>query len=56
MQGVFYGIGAAVIAIIVRSAAKLVKMTLGRDRLLWLLFVVSALVTSRAASGASGSW
>src|SRR5213083_3487638 len=29
MQGVFYGIGAAVIAIIGRSAYKLVRMTLG---------------------------
>ena len=46
MQGVFYGIGAAVIAIIARSATKLLKMTLGRDRLLWLLFAVSALVTA----------
>src|SRR5213594_1415285 len=35
MQGVFYGIGAAVIAIIVRSATKLVRLTLGGDRLLW---------------------
>jgi chromate transporter len=46
MQGVFYGIGAAVIAIIARSATKLLKMTLGRDRLLWLLFVISGLVTA----------
>jgi chromate transporter len=46
MQGVFYGIGAAVIAIIVRSAAKLVRMTVGADRLLWLLFGISALVTA----------
>src|SRR5262245_52518068 len=46
MQGVFYGIGAAVIAIIARSASKLLKMTLGRDRLLWLLFAISALVTA----------
>ena len=45
MQGLFYGIGAAVIAIIVRSAVKLVKMTLGRDRLLWTIFAVSAVVT-----------
>src|SRR5205823_12113386 len=45
MQGVFYGIGAAVIAIIARSAAKLVKLTLGRDRLLWFIFLVSAIVT-----------
>ncbi|MFL5395971.1 MAG: chromate efflux transporter, partial [Myxococcales bacterium] len=45
MQGMFYGIGAAVIAIIARSAAKLVKLTLERDRLLWLIFLVSAIVT-----------
>ena len=45
MQGLFYGIGAAVIAIIARSAAKLVKLTLGRDRLLWAIWAVSAVVT-----------
>ncbi|HXQ23578.1 MAG TPA: chromate transporter [Candidatus Acidoferrales bacterium] len=46
MQGVFYGIGAAVIAIIGRSAFKLVRLTLGKDWLLWALFVVSAVVTA----------
>lgn len=46
MRGAFYGIGAAVIAIIARSAFKLVKMTLARDRLLWTLFGVSAAVTA----------
>src|SRR5215831_700389 len=46
MQGAFYGIGAAVIAIIVRSAVKLVRMTLGRDWLLWSLFAVMASVTA----------
>jgi chromate transporter len=46
MQGAFYGIGAAVIAIIARSAYKLTKSTLGQDRLLWVLFAVSALVTA----------
>jgi chromate transporter len=46
MQGVFYGIGAAVIAIIGRSAFKLVRMTLGKDRLLWALFILSAVVTA----------
>ena len=45
MQGAFYGIGAAVIAIIVRSAVKLVGMTIGKDRLLWAIFVANALVT-----------
>jgi chromate transporter len=46
MQGVFYGIGAAVIAIIGRSAYKLVRMTLATDWLLWTLFVLSAVVTA----------
>src|SRR5262245_40050828 len=43
MQSVFYGIGAAVIAIIARSALKLVKLSLGKDRLLWVLFAASAI-------------
>src|SRR6266516_796045 len=38
--------GDAVIALIARSALQLVRMTLGRDHLLWLLFVVSAVVTA----------
>jgi chromate transporter len=46
MQSVFYGIGAAVISIIARSALKLVKMTLARDRLLWAIFLVSAVSTA----------
>ena len=45
MQGVFYGVGAAVIAVIARSAVKLARMTLGKDRLLWAFFIGSALVT-----------
>jgi len=46
MQRAFYGIGAAVIAIIARSTVKLGKMTLARDRLLWAVFVVSAVTTA----------
>ena len=45
MQALFYGIGAAVIAIIARSAVKLARMTLGRDRLLWGLCALSLVVT-----------
>jgi chromate transporter len=45
MRGAFYGIGSAVIAIIGRSVYKLGKLTLGRDRLLWALFALSAVVT-----------
>ena len=50
MQGAFYGIGASVIAIIVRSAIKLVRMTLGTDLLLWLLFLANAAVTAWSES------
>ena len=46
LQGAFYGIGAAVIAIIARSAVKLVRTTMGRDRLLWALFALSAGATA----------
>jgi chromate transporter len=46
MQGVFYGIGAAVIAIIGRSAWKLVRTSLGRDRIIWAIFAVSMAVTA----------
>jgi len=45
IQGMFYGIGAAVSAIIVRSAWKLIQKTLGRDYLLWLLFSALAVTT-----------
>ncbi|HYR96676.1 MAG TPA: chromate efflux transporter, partial [Candidatus Binatus sp.] len=46
MQGAFYGIGAAVIAIIARSAVKLARMTLRRDVVLWAIFAVAAGVTA----------
>jgi len=46
MQGMFYGIGAAVMGIIARSAFKLTKLTLGKDRLLWGIFSVLALATA----------
>jgi chromate transporter len=46
MQGAFYGIGAAVIAIIARSAWKLTRLTLARDPLLWGLFGVAAVITA----------
>lgn len=46
MQGAFYGIGAAVIAIIARSVVKLCKMTLARDRLLWALFIINGALTA----------
>jgi chromate transporter len=46
IQGMFYGIGAAVIAIIVRSAIKLVRTTVGKDWLLWTIFAVLAITTA----------
>jgi chromate transporter len=46
MQGAFYGIGAAVIAIIARSGYKLAKMTLRRDPLLWIIFAALAISTA----------
>ncbi|PYP12989.1 MAG: chromate transporter [Gemmatimonadetes bacterium] len=49
MQALFYGIGAAVIAIIAWSAARLARTTLGPDRLLWGLFAVSLIVTAWTA-------
>src|SRR5437870_103007 len=46
MQGMFYGIGAAVIAIIARSAFKLTKLTLRKDKVLWVIFVALAISTA----------
>jgi chromate transporter len=46
MQGMFYGIGAAVIGIITRSAFKLTKLTLGKDKLLWGIFAALAISTA----------
>ncbi len=46
MQAVFYGVGAAVIGIIVRAAYKLARLTLARDRLQWALFAVMGAVTA----------
>lgn len=46
IQGMFYGIGAAVIAIIVRSAIKLVRTTVRSDLLLWIIFAALAITTA----------
>ena len=47
MQGAFYGIGAAVIAVIAHSAFRLVKKTVGGDRMLWSIVAINALLTAR---------
>ncbi len=46
MQAAFYGVGAAVIGIIGRSAWKLMRLTMGRDRLLWAVAGLMAVVTA----------
>ena len=46
IQGAFYGIGASVIAIIARSAVKLVRVTVGSDRILWAVFLAMAITTA----------
>jgi chromate transporter len=45
MQAVFYGVGAAVIGIIAISAHKLTVKSVGKDKLLWAIFLVLAAVT-----------
>lgn len=45
MQAVFYGVGASVIGIITLSAYRLTRKTIGKDRLLWVVFLVSAAAT-----------
>jgi chromate transporter len=46
ISALFYGIGAAVIAIIARSAIKLVKTSVKKDKLLWAVFLVLAISTA----------
>jgi chromate transporter len=46
MQPAFYGIGAAVVAIIARSAWKLARLVLRHDRVLWTIFTVLAISTA----------
>lgn len=45
MQAVFYGVGAAVVGIIAISAFKLTTKTIGRNRLLWAIYLTLAMVT-----------
>jgi chromate transporter len=50
MQAVFYGVGAAVIGIIAISAYKLTRKNIGRDPVLWGIYLVSAAITALTAS------
>lgn len=45
MQAVFYGVGAAVIGLIAMSAKKLTQKTLGKDKLLWAVYLLLMLST-----------
>jgi chromate transporter len=45
MQAVFYGVGAAVIGIVVLSSYKLTTKSIGSDKLMWSIFVVLAVTT-----------
>jgi chromate transporter len=45
MQAIFYGVGAAVIGIVAIGSYKLTTKSLGKDKLLWAIFVVVAVVT-----------
>ena len=45
MAAVFYGVGAAVIGIIAISAYRLTTKSIGRDKLLWAIFIVLAVTT-----------
>jgi chromate transporter len=45
MQAVFYGVGASVIGIIAISAYKLTTRSIGKDKLLWAVYIVAAAVT-----------
>ena len=46
LQAAFYGIGAAVIALIARGAHKLAKSTMSKDKLLWVVCGLNAVVTA----------
>ena len=45
MQAAFYGVGAAVIGIIAISAYKLTTKNIGKDKLLWAIYLVTAVFT-----------
>ena len=45
MQAVFYGVGAAVIGIIAIGSYKLTTKSIGKDKLLWAIFIVLAATT-----------
>jgi chromate transporter len=45
MQAVFYGVGAAVVGIIAISAKKLTEKSVGKDKLLWAIYLLLGAIT-----------
>lgn len=45
MQAIFYGVGAAVIGIVAIGSYKLTTKSIGKDKLLWIIFLVVGVVT-----------
>lgn len=45
MQAIFYGVGSAVIGIIAIGSYKLTTKSIGKDKLLWIIFLVVAITT-----------
>jgi len=45
MQAIFYGVGSAVIGIIAIGSYKLTTKSIGKDKLLWAIFIVLAIAT-----------
>ena len=45
MQAIFYGVGSAVIGIIAIGSYKLTTKSIGKDKLLWAIFIVLAITT-----------
>ncbi|MBS0192850.1 MAG: chromate transporter [Proteobacteria bacterium] len=50
MQAAFYGVGAAVIGIIALSAVKLTRKNIGKNPMLWGIYLVSGTLTAVTAS------
>jgi len=45
MQAIFYGVGAAVIGIIAIGSYKLTTKSIGKDKLMWAIFIILAIAT-----------
>lgn len=49
MRACFYGVGAAVIAIVARAAVRLARRAIGRDPVSWAIFAILAVTTALTA-------